>query len=341
MADVAAKYLRNAHERHLRPTTILNRAGFAKWVVKHYGPFFAESFPPGEIVRTSRRKSLSRALDLRAMLRWAYTEEHICRDPTLRVRLPLPPRRKISYLSVLDVERYFAAVPAPYKAAFALAIYAGLRPYEVCRAQWKHIEFGEQMRVHVPEENAKVGPSRTIEAEEILLLRIPRLDLEIERGRLPGLPRLLWEILEPLRGAPEDYILPTTCRGGIPRDIIRVAVPTWIRVRAQAAIDSGVVLSSDEFRHTLLTYLIALTQNIGLAAKIAGHSDLTMLRKHYDGVATRAAGTAFFRLPPVVRTQTTDLSPEAFAMLFVGTELERRREAAAATERISGASLIV
>jgi integrase len=48
----------------------------------------------------------------------------------------------MSYLSPADAHRYLDAVSPPFRATFALAIFAGLRPCEVCRAKWKDIHFG-------------------------------------------------------------------------------------------------------------------------------------------------------------------------------------------------------
>lgn len=47
--------------------------------------------------------------------------------------------------------------------------------------------------------------------------------------------------------------------------------------------------------------LVGLTKDLGLAAQVAGHGNLTMLRRHYLGKIRRREAEKFFQRPPTIR----------------------------------------
>lgn len=322
VGDVARMFFDSRIERGNRQATVVNYRSFIAWLVRRYGPWEIASLSRDELRGFLRTYGPSRASNVRCVLRWAWQEGLVPSD-AMRGMIFQKRRGEINYLPSDDAWAFFNAVSAPYRAAFALGLFAGLRPYEVARAKWGQIRFGSEPCILVPAETSKTGRRRIIQPEERQMLRVPWLEIEIELGRKPGIPALAWRLLEPLAGAPNDYVLPP-CRQEH-RDIMSVAVPSWIAERLRAGTAARVKLGHNILRHTFLTHLVALSQDYGLAAKAAGHCDLSMLRRHYDGVETRSAGERFFREP--ARKNSTDMTwtPEMMAMYLAQIEIARLR----------------
>ena len=76
------------------------------------------------------------------------------------------------------------------------------------------------------------------------------------------------------------------------------AVILWMAERQRAAVATGVTLGHDILRHTFATHYVALTQDLGKAAKILGHYKIHTLVAHYDGVATKRQAREYFRAKP-------------------------------------------
>jgi integrase len=315
VGDVAPRFLASAKFAKMEPMTQANYRRFCRWFAEEYGPWRADNFPPGEILAVARRISIARANSMRRLLRWAHGRGFVGADIWAGMEMPCYEKKVIKYLSPGEAHRFFSAVAKPFRAAFALALFAGLRPFEVVQMQWKNIHFGDELRIVVPAKISKVRKRRVIEAEVLKVFRIAQTGVEIVADRKPGIPEIVWRILEPLRGEPEEFILPTVRRGGIPRDAQTVAHPAWMGERRRAEKVSGVKLSQNIFRPTFLTFLVALRQDLALAAKVAGHASLAMLRDHYDGVEFRESAEDFFEIPRTVRTSHVDVSAAGVAAL--------------------------
>lgn len=262
LAEVLTLFLANRQKLNLREATLDGYRVFARWLRRHYGARPASSITDEDCRRIYAKKGRGFCIMLMAFFRWALSEKQLAHDPTVGL-LPRAPRRDeapIAYLSARDAHRFLAAVDRDHRAAFALALYAGLRPHEICRLDWRAIKVGER-RIKIAAWVSKTRRARMIEQ----------------------VPIVLWRLLRPL-ARPSGPLIPGHRVFG------------WMWQRRKAARRAGVELSHDVLRHTFATYFVALTGDPSRCAKILGHQDLEMLGAHYDGVATSAEARRFFHL---------------------------------------------
>lgn len=265
VGELLPHFLQSRVERNLRPSTMMNYRIWEKWMHKHWGQRLIARLKPADIVGLLTAKSRNHAMMAQVMFRWLISEGGLSRTFDCG-KLPLPPRsdeKVISYLSPEESRRFLEAVKPEYKAAFVLALYAGLRPYECARIHWESIHVKER-RLRVEARVSKIRRARIIE----------------------GVPTILWQSLRPHERKYGRVITGATSD--------EKAVYRILHERARAAREAEVRLGHDILRHTFATHYVALTGNLGTAAKILGHYDLSMLSTHYDGVTTRAEGKNYF-----------------------------------------------
>lgn len=300
LRDVLPLYYDAQVARNRREMTLCNMDILCRWLVRLWGDRPAASITTADIrsLRKPSTASKDRAEAVMSIFRWLHRRKFIPSDITINAFEP-PGRKvaKIKFLTPEDAHKFLDAVRPQYKAAFTLALFAGLRPFECCRIKWGNI-FLTEKRITVPVEASKTWEFRTFEAERRRYWRITLLGKTIDllRDVKPGVPGILFDLLAPLAEGykPDEYVLPANGERTGSQLITRV-FPRWIHERRRAAKESGVLLSHDVFRHTFLTYLVALYQDVGLAAKVAGHHDLQMLAAHYDGKAPRKDAEVFFK----------------------------------------------
>ena len=187
-------------------------------------------------------------------------------DPTKALKLDAPRRdRDIKFLTPLETFEIMEAARAThYAAALALMLFAGIRSEEIAgkgkqHLTWENIDF-EAGIIRIPAAAAKTRTARTIE----------------------NAPVNLWKWLEYCRheGGP---ILP--CRS---RQAIQFAGDQIKRPWPKNAP-----------RHSFATYHVALKSDLSLTALILGHEGgLSILHRHYRGLATRQAAIDYFGVYP-------------------------------------------
>jgi integrase len=210
---------------------------------------------------------------LRALCNWCLKQ-----DPQLLRTNPLagvaPPtsvrEEEIRFLSLDDVKAILTA-PPPYRWAFALCLFAGIRPEEISSRekrglQWEHINKTEKL-VRIPGDLAKGS----------------------RRGSMARLidqaPANLWSWLKgsPTTGPVFPYL---------PIQLSR-------RARELAGYTGARQWPHDGLRRSFATYHVARFNDPGKTSLIMGHRGNTqMIFQHYRGLATKAQGQEYFKLRP-------------------------------------------
>lgn len=155
--------------------------------------------------------------------------------------------------------------------ALVLGLYAGLRPYEVCRIEWGAVNIAER-RIKVEASVSKTRRARIIE----------------------GVPTILWALLQPY-WTREGYVFPRP-EGWSQKSIFTL----YGKMRRTAGRMANVALPHDVLRHSFATYFVAITGDVGRAAKILGHCGLYQLEAHYDAKETKQAAAQYFHPRPIL-----------------------------------------
>jgi integrase len=264
VAELVPHFIASRAERNLRPATMVNYHVWARALIRHWGTKAARRITDGMICGLVTSRSRNFAEVTRVFFRWLIAMKVLRRDFDLG-QLPRAPRtdeRQISYLSPASARCFLQAVRPEYLAGFTLQLYAGLRPYEAARMDWRDVHM-QQRRIRISAAVSKIRRYRVIE----------------------GVPAILWRLLRPL-AKQSGRVMP----GG--DDMI--AVMRAMHERARAARVSGVQLSHDVLRHTFATYFAAWTGHAAMCSRILGHYRLGTLIAHYDGAATKAEANDFF-----------------------------------------------
>lgn len=179
-------------------------------------------------------------------------------------------------LPVEDVSKMMLGIRQEYRSAAALLFFAGLRPQEIWGVDkkaltWSSILLAERI-VRVPAEVAKTRKARTLE----------------------GLPEILWHWLdpkdpsEPICPAQSVYLIRHLQQAGGYYRRAEGRHGRWERLRDWP---------HDGTRHSFATYALALTSDAAKVALWLGHEgNVTMLHRHYRGLATKAEAERYFAI---------------------------------------------
>ena len=289
VADLMPLFLASRREKGLRKATLTNYGCFAERAVREFGSLPLTAFGDAEAKRVIDTHCRDEAYYYLVLIRWAIKARKIPGNHTLPV-IPDAPRvdaKRPCYMPAGDVRHFLQAVlevDAEMLPAFILGFYAGLRPMEICRIRWQEIQVADS-RLNVEAMVSKIREHRLIEHA----------------------PPILWDLLSPL-AKPMGRVIPEANED--------LAVFRWIRVRQQAARIAGVRLGHDIVRHTFATHMVALTGELAVTAHILGHHDLRMISRHYNGVATRAEGIAYFDLDSTAAMRFTNQAKEAVYRIY-------------------------
>ncbi len=278
--ELLPRFLRSRQEMNLRWCSLTNYDCFSKAMLRERPSQHVDDFTEEQLREMITLHSRSTAMDMAVMLRWAFKYKLIATDVT-RTVFDAVRREEWSppdYWTPVESHSFYNGTTTEYKAAFALALFAGIRPFEVVRIRWEQIDtIGRRIRIEPAV--AKTRRMRLID------------------GKKPaegGVPTILWAQLA-LHRQPSGFVFPR--REGSTE---QQAVSLWNQVRREIAERAMVRLPRNVFRHTFATYMVALTGNPAFAARVLGHCDLYMLARHYDGVATARDAEDFFRPRPVL-----------------------------------------
>lgn len=191
-------------------------------------------------------------------------------DPFLRMDPPKGRRKEEpGILGALDADRAMLK-PTPWRAAFALWLFAGVRPTEVRGPGkdpllWQHVDPVAKL-VRIPAGSAKTGRTRILE----------------------DLPDRFWrEIDEP--GKPEEPIAPANYLSGIRK---LQSILGYLDASQRKRLKPW---PHDATRHSFATYHLALYADPGKTSLLLGHEGSpTLLYRHYRGLATKAEAKRWF-----------------------------------------------
>ncbi|WP_009962992.1 tyrosine-type recombinase/integrase [Verrucomicrobium spinosum] len=265
VGDLVPHFIESRVAKNLRPATMTNWHVWARWMQREWRDKLVRRVTDGQIVALAAKKSRNHALLTQAFFRWLREVKvlkltfHVGKVPSAA----LTDERSISYWTPDEAVRFLAAVREEYRAGCVLGLYAGLRPYEMCRIEWRDVQVSER-RIRISARVSKIRRARMIE----------------------GIPAIIWTLLKPLAKA-EGRVMPGS------DDVI--AVYRYVHERARAGKAAGVQLHHDIFRHTFATYYAAWTGHAAMCSRILGHYKIRTLAAHYDGVATKAEAKEYFR----------------------------------------------
>jgi len=265
VADLVPVFIQSREDRNLRATTLVNYGIWARWMISHWGHRKVAKIKRDEITSLANSKSRNHAQVTQCFFRWLIEERHLPRLFDFG-KLPRPRRSEeqtICYLTPADTRILLQELKKAYRPGFILGLYAGLRPYEMCRIEWSSIHIADR-RIKIEARVSKIRRPRMIE----------------------GVPPILWQLLKPY-AQKEGRVMPG--------DTDDHAVHRYLHERGRVQEWSGLDLGHDVLRHTFATHYSALTGDACRCAKILGHYKLQTLIAHYDGVTTKAQARDYFR----------------------------------------------
>lgn len=229
----------------------------------------------GDLKHTANTTA-AKARAVRAFWRWAMAQEppYAGTDITSGLRTSSSRTEEsgdIEFLTVGECATIMRGA-GDYQAAMALMLFAGVRPGEVAgqhkeKLLWKHVRRQEKL-IRIPASIAKSGRngrSRQIE----------------------GLPPALWKWLPP--GDDSDPVCSSQAL-----QAVRLA-------QRLAGYDTSRPWPHDALRHTFATYHCAAFEDPGKLALLLGHEgSVSLLYRHYRGLATKAQAKEFWTLRPIV-----------------------------------------
>jgi integrase len=330
IAEATAQWLESILDRNLREASVHNLGRLVCYLTETYGSRVLSSFHWQEIIDLANARHRDTADSTLTFFRWAALRYNVP-DTILQFKWEQRAKedKKIRFLSASDAQKFYDAIRDPYKAAFACALYAGIRPYECMRLRWGDLDFDRRI-VYISAPTSKTHEPRQIECERRTWWQIKLMNIDIPKEAIPGLPKLLWELLLPLRGAPCEHIFPRPAEYAQRPE--HTTYKIWKRERGRAIRASGVSLSHDVLRHTCLTYLVALYGSHGIVARLAGNTE-RILKSHYLGITTRSEAEMFFRREPTEEShQEVFVVPFEFSDLFPDAKLPQIIDVTAAPE---------
>jgi integrase/recombinase XerD len=189
-----------------------------------------------------------------------YVKENPClRLPTIKIRQ--------GETKILTVEQAEALLRACHESTpdflpyIVLGMFAGIRPEELEKLQWRHISL-EHQQVHVDETVAKTGQNRYVPLEPVAMEWLKRCD----------------------NGKPDEPIAP-------------FSDSTFKRYRRKVKVGAGIAWTQDILRKTAASYWIEKTDDAGKVTKWLGHS-LRIQNLHYKKPVVKANCAAFWALTP-------------------------------------------
>lgn len=190
--------------------------------------------------------------------RWCRERGYRTDALEIRLQLPMSDERRVEFLAAVQVRAFFANLNPNYWAACALGFFTGIRPIELQRLEWRHVNVSTRA-IDIPGEVAKTRRFR----------------------RLHDLPENLWKWLAaaPVKTGP---IVPGNYRN------YRAAIKD---------ARQGAAWPHDAMRHSFGSYGYhrGLEWCIDTMGHVSGYKTFV---KHYKGAASRAESDSFFSIMP-------------------------------------------
>ena len=198
---------------------------------------------------------------LRPAFSYAVRQEYLRENPFERVeRVRTRTQDEVDVYTPDEVRRVLQAAPTDCVGAFALLLFAGIRPTELTRLRWGDVRDGF---VYIRPSVAKRQQVRIVEV-------LPTLEA--------------WLALEGVRGEAGQLVCPAN----------------WTRKRRDVLKAAGVQRANDAARHSFASYHLALYKDEGALKAAMGHSrGSDTLFVHYRAAVTPADAERFWQILPV------------------------------------------
>jgi len=208
---------------------------------------------------------------LRAVFNFGIRRDWCQENPVKRIEMhSLKMRREIlSNAQVTALLKTVCETEFELLPYHVLCIFAGIRPKEAERLEWKNINMGRERFIEVPEEISKTARRRIVKMEP-LLLRWLRYYVN-EGGERKGLVT--------------------------PRSNLRKRLRA---IRAAAGLKRW---PQDAPRRTYASCWLAIHGDVDVLNRLMGHTSPEMLFKHYEKAVTQKQARAFWKIEPP-RTQS-------------------------------------
>jgi integrase len=219
-----------------------------------------------ESLPTSPESTRSFYRAVRRLFRWCAEQDPplIKNDPTVGLKLKLGTHKREIATFTPEQANLLIQKGGQHKFAYALGLYAGIRPEEIAgtdkpRLDWSAIKRQDRM-IRIPEHIAKTGRVRILE----------------------GLSDKLWDILS--YGPPSGPISATMSRSSVDKAKKILNLKKW---------------PQDCLRHSFATYDLAMHGDISRTSLLLGHEGKTsLLFTRYRGVRTKAEAVEYFKYHP-------------------------------------------
>ena len=232
----------------------------------------------GRVVATINADDLDRAMkgmtatvrnsfmrNLRAAFNFGKKREWLTTNPVEKIEFAAVKQKEVVTLNPNEAAALMLAAEnaldlIPYH---ALALFAGIRPMELERLEWRHVDMIEG-HVEIVPEVSKTSRRRIIDMEPSLLAWLERF---VARG-----------------GSTEGKIVDTA------------NLRTRLRaVRAAAGLEKW---HQDVMRHSYASYWLAEHGDINKLTMFMGHESTAMLWKHYHRASKKKDAAAFWKIEP-------------------------------------------
>ena len=239
----------------------------------------------GRIVATINADDLDRAMkgmkptvrnsfmrNLRAAFNFGIKREWLTTNPVEKIEFSSVQQKEVVTLTPDETAALMQSAARhdliPYH---ALGLFAGMRPMELARLEWKDVDMIEG-HIEVPP-----GVVKPTTRKGVTVGRRRIIDME------PNL-RAWLEAFVANGGSTEGKIVDT---GGL-RDRLRA-------VRAEAGLEKW---HQDVMRHCYASYWLAEHSDINKLTMFMGHSSTAMLWKHYHRASKKKDAAAFWKIEP-------------------------------------------
>lgn len=170
-------------------------------------------------------------------------------NPVSQVEVPCVHENSLPILTRQEIEQINSTAKSYRNGACAAAVgmmlYAGVRPYEVSRLTWKHVDL-ESRAIYIRPQHSKTGGARRISIHGPLL----RILQENRRGESEGI-------------CPPNWLF------------------HWRELRRIAGWNGAKVWRQDALRHTFASYHLSYFRSYAELQCEIGHRDASLLRTRY------------------------------------------------------------
>lgn len=204
-----------------------------------------------------------------ALFRYAMRHDWCSDNPFKTIPYEKVREQTIAALTLLQIKQLLTVLRRPEfnacSAAVGLMLWAGVRPQELTRLQWKDVDWEENL-LYLQPTHTKTGGKRTITLYPVLQRHLNA-----------------FRATHPCR--PEEKIVPLNWSR------------LWRRIREAAGL---IPWQTDALRHTYASYHLKKFNDLQALQWEMGHRSADMLRTRYLNMRgiTQAAAESFWALPP-------------------------------------------